>query len=56
MEPGLLVLMFPIFYLTSAVSLVAIAAGAWICAVEWRARRTPTELERLAARVTGGGQ
>jgi hypothetical protein len=53
-EPGLLVLMFPIFYLTSAVSLVATAAAVWICAVEWRARRTPTELERLAAQATGG--
>jgi hypothetical protein len=54
-EPGLLVLKSPIFYLTSAVSLVAIAA-AWICAAEWRARRMPSELERLAARLTGGAR
>jgi hypothetical protein len=44
------------FYLTSAVSPVAIAAAAWTCAAEWRARRTPTELERLAARLTGGAR
>lgn len=44
------------FYLTSAVSLVAIAAAAWICATEWRARHAATELERLAARLTGGAR
>jgi hypothetical protein len=31
--------MFPVFYLTSAFSLLALVAGVWICAVEWRARR-----------------
>ena len=55
MEPGLLVLMFPVFYATSAVTLVALAAGLWVCRTEWRARRA-TQLGRLAARVSRGAR
>jgi hypothetical protein len=47
-QPGLFVLMFPVFYLTSAFSVLAVAAGVWICAVEWR--------ERRAERLSGGAR
>jgi len=55
-EPGLLALMFPVFYATSAVTLVAIAAGLWVCRTAWRARRAATQLGWLAARLSGGAR
>lgn len=37
MSPNVFLLMFPIFYFVACVALMAITAGVWLCAVEWRA-------------------